>query len=218
MKRHHLFFLCLAAVSFGSCRSSTAPPLPDPVTIQDLFPLAHQDYWAYELTYYDMYDTLRIVTTDVDEVIQTTNFNGQESYLMDYRKPARQLYYYYAGSDLMVTEKNSAAEPILRYPMHQGEVMIRRDTTYSSGIRDRNILKFTGASDTIKVTAGIFSCYHYQAIRFGGKPDLSDTSEVEHLYYAPGVGLIKRVRYQYTQDHREKKIIFTQELMNYNVL
>jgi hypothetical protein len=223
MKLHHLLLLCAFAIFLGGCKSSTSPG--DPTTIQQLFPLAYGNYWTYDQKVFNSDGSIQNETTQTNEIIGTQPVHGHQGFNADFGSGAGILYF--SGSDLLQVQSDSSVPQVmLHYPMYMGQTITLQDTTIVFKvdtavleILSQNVqLTFHSAGDQVIVPAGTFSCYHFENRSItayqGGTYGKTDTSSL-HLYYSPGVGLIRET--VYASDSGTVKLVATQELMSYRV-
>ncbi len=153
--------------------------------MQQLFPLAIGDTW---IVHGQTFDTTGKIITDATypllKILGTQQFQGQQAFQALSGISSDTLLFFISGTDLyQVTNFN--AQPIigqyLRYPMNAGETLSLNDSTK---------LIFQGNNESVTVSAGTFSCYHFDNIVISGKAPF-DTLSMDRLYLASGIGIVQ---------------------------
>lgn len=164
-------------------------------------PFAVGNYWISrsvvykdgELDYQRM-DTMRVYSSFTDD-------DGQEWFDVGIWDASwGTVYYGNTGRGFeMLRDRRQLLVP---YPAALG-----RHTLYTGSGEEQGWTRLVDQEEFVEVPAGKFKCYHY--IHFDGVPDEA------HLWYAPGVGLIKSHRVYTLQNGHEYDE--TRELLEYVV-
>lgn len=196
MKTLIAFLIAVFTMSvFSGCSEDSATP--NTYTIQNVFPLKVGNKWTYQNTYYNLDGSID-TTNGSDSVIFLVDsaivYNSIPAYAMTIVEKSIM---YYLNTDLfMVDQFSGNPRLILRYPMNINETILIKDTTYSSGGRSKNILRYVSDNVSITVPAGTFNCINYEQISLNGEKDALDTTFRSNIYLSFGIGLIKEDSYR----------------------
>ena len=207
---------CITAFFFASCKSSTAPH--DGTTIEQLYPMSYGNYWIYENQTYNPDGSITDDITQTTEITGTKNFNEHPGFLADFGNGSPPITFFYSGSDLYEVAPGSIDPTpflILRYPMNSGEVFVVPDTANHNSNPDQQQIIFRGSNEPVTVSAGTFNCYHFSELFLSGTRALSDTSEVQELFFSAGIGLIENKIY--SKDPRKLALASLYQLKSYRV-
>jgi len=219
MKLFHLLLSCALVLFLFSCKSPSSWT-NDTTTIKDIFPLAYGDYWTYNVTYYNINDSMGKSFSLTNEVVDSLTIDGHRGYRIDDGNPADILLYYYNGADLFqkyttpTSIDDTAKGLFFHYPMYQGETYVLFDTTYS-GYRQMEEVYLVEKYESVTVPAGTFFCSHFRYIYLRGDVNSLDTTTVRENYYAVGVGLVKGESYDYYYGSIGIKLGSKRELVSY---
>jgi hypothetical protein len=124
---------------------------------------------------------------------------------------------YYSGSfDLYTIQNSKSLNHALHYPMNSGETFILVDTMYPDGSIRKELLILQGNSESVTVTAGSFSCLHFDRISLNGNAAKPDTNSMMKQYYALGKGLIQENDYAYDNAKKQYQSVSLQ-LQSYDL-
>jgi hypothetical protein len=160
--------------------------------IQRLFPLNAGNEWRYHAQKFRSDGTLRAEGESSFLITGQTTFLGLTAYTItiDGDTSKHQMFYYSGSSDFYAVEDNVYVTHLLHYPININEPYILKDTVYETGSIFKRELVLRSTDTSITVSAGKFTCIHFDVIDFEGTVNQQDTNGVAKQYYSPGVGLI----------------------------
>jgi len=198
------FIFFLLVIFNASCKKQEALNIDEPTDAQLYFPLSSGNYWIYQT--YTQNDTGYTTNGNLDSIFieKDTVINGM-SYFKFNRIPSQyQPVYRRDSSGYIVDETGRIFFSVNNFT----------DTLYSISDSTSNIYlmsyKMESKDTIIDVDAGSFKCYDYRGFYYSIPPysDLFGSPRLTHDFYAPSIGLLKKVYFFSSSPYiTEKRLI-----------
>lgn len=211
------YFSIISLIGLGvlsGCKDSGSA-IGTNVSVQEIFPMKIGSRWTYNFQSFNssgvkMSDTLLDVAVEVQDT-----YVGHQGYLLSTGDVKHLIFYYYDGTtDLFKSEDNNGkSELFLHTPMTVDQELVLKDTTLF-GVRQKSILVFRSANESVTVPSGSFICMHYDRIELSGV-SVADTLSQAKMYFSTGIGLIEEKDTQWLNG----KVLYTasQTLVSYKL-